>query len=474
MLIVLFVGLFFVSDIRFVKNEPLVLIGNRDLAPIVYDDGQANGVAVDLAEAIGEVIDRDVTVKTMDWEEAQQRVLTGEADGLLHINADTERQELFSFSEDLLLSEFVIFTRQDNRDVNGLEDLNGTSVGVEQSGYPYRLIQSYEAIKPTVIENWKTAFRQLASGEIEAILVDRWIGEYELAKSRVTGIQALDQPVDQTYSSIAVKKGNDVVLRQLNQGIREIKDSGKLVDILASWSGERVVYLTENRLNRYLLFGVITILSVAILSVVFVMIHLRKVNQGLEKEVRRRTHELEEKNRELKKLNRQLEKISLVDKTTMIPNRRRFDMEIEKSWAIKKQEQEFLAVIMIDIDYFKDFNDQYGHIAGDKYLKKVAQTLQSVISNPGDIVARYGGEEFIVQLLRQDHSQAKAVAEKMRMAVRDLNIKNHQGLLTISLGVSAVIPHDDLTLEAFIHEADMALYQAKESGRDCVVVFEQN
>lgn len=468
-------GIYLVNQTRIEKSDPLIFIGNSDLAPIVYDDhGQATGLAVDLAEAIGKSIDQDIIIKTMDWNKAQQQVLDGEADGLIHMNINDHRQQLFSFSDELILSEFAIFTRLTNRRVKRINDLSGTSVGVEQSSYPYQLIQKYEDITPKVIENWEMAFNQLASGELEAILVDRWIGEYELAKSRVTGIKIVEEPVDETYSSMAVVKGNDALLSQLNQGIKDIKASGELSDIQEDWSGERIVYMTENRLNRYLLVSVITILSVIILAVVIVMIKLRKVNQALEQEVSRRTSELQQKNRELRRLNRRLETMSLIDKLTMIPNRRRFDMEIEKSWPIKKQEQQWLAVILIDIDYFKEFNDCYGHIAGDKCLKKVAQSVQAVLKNPGDIVARYGGEEFIIQLLRQDKHQAKAVAEEMRMAVKALKIANNKQPLTISLGVSAVIPHDGLTLETLIHQADVALYDAKQRGRDCVVVYKKS
>jgi ABC-type amino acid transport substrate-binding protein len=147
------------------KGGTLILLGNEDLPPIVYNDnGTAKGVVVDIAQAIGEKIGYNIKVLTVNWEKAQQMVLKGEADGLLHINHSPEREVIYDFSNSLLKSEFSIFVHKDNRSIKYIDDLRGRIVGVEAGGYPCLLLQNYEDIILEKIINWKAAFKALHSG----------------------------------------------------------------------------------------------------------------------------------------------------------------------------------------------------------------------------------------------------------------------------------------------------------------------
>lgn len=128
-------------------GDTLILLGNKNLAPIVYDEnGTAKGVAVDIAKAIGNELGYDIKVLATDWEQAQIMVLRGEADGLLQINPSPERNELYDFSGPLLKSEFSMFVLSDNVTLKSIDDLRGKNVGIEASGYPSILLQEYEGI----------------------------------------------------------------------------------------------------------------------------------------------------------------------------------------------------------------------------------------------------------------------------------------------------------------------------------------
>ena len=184
---------------------------------------------------------------------------------------------------------------------------------------------------------------------------------------------------------------------------------------------------------------------------------------------------LQLKNQELLKLkevNLHLESLSSHDGLTGIPNRRNFDRFIKVNWKNAVREQQPLSLIMIDIDYFKVYNDNYGHLAGDCCLILVAKTLASSVGRPIDLVARYGGEEFIAILPNTDKEGAFCVAERMRKSIEKLAIKHAQSgvadCVTISLGVTDIIPQPSDSIVDFIRGADNALYLAKQLGRNRV------
>lgn len=177
---------------------------------------------------------------------------------------------------------------------------------------------------------------------------------------------------------------------------------------------------------------------------------------------------------QLTQANAQLQDLAYLDGLTHVANRRKFDEYLQQEWRRLLRDRASIAVIMADIDYFKAYNDIYGHQMGDDCLRRVAKALRSAIKRPADLVARYGGEEFVAILPNTSQRGAELVAEKMRRLVRR-QIIPHQGSeldarITLSLGVAVTIPLPETSPEALIHRADDALYQAKHGGRDRVVV----
>lgn len=172
----------------------------------------------------------------------------------------------------------------------------------------------------------------------------------------------------------------------------------------------------------------------------------------------------------LEKANEKLRIASIMDGLTHIPNRRHFDEILQKEWERHLRKKEELSVILCDIDFFKPYNDTYGHQTGDECLKKVARTIQAAALRSGDIAARYGGEEFVLILPDTDLEGAKKVAERVRTSVEILEIP-HQGSkvsphVTLSLGAAAVIPNQNCSAHSLVDLADQALYEAKEGGRN--------
>ncbi len=180
----------------------------------------------------------------------------------------------------------------------------------------------------------------------------------------------------------------------------------------------------------------------------------------------------------LEQSNQAAEKLARLDGLTGIPNRRHMDEYLLSEWQRAMRDKTPLAIILIDIDFFKIYNDTYGHQSGDDVLVHIARCLQNEAHRPADMVARYGGEEFLAILPDTSEHGAYALAEKMRQAVYKLKIVNQGSVispfLSISCGVSCLGSlGDNPTPDDAIRAADKALYQAKLAGRDQVVIAQQ-
>lgn len=166
------------------------------------------------------------------------------------------------------------------------------------------------------------------------------------------------------------------------------------------------------------------------------------------------------------------------DALTGARNRRMFDEHLEMIWPQAIANQRSIAIVLIDIDHFKAYNDYYGHQAGDQALRRVAQALQKVVRRPLDILTRYGGEEFAAILYEVDATQAREIAERIRGAVNDLSLEHRTSRtasrVTISIGVAALAPTPNRSPSGAVQLADQALYEAKVQGRNRVEVMDHN
>lgn len=188
-------------------------------------------------------------------------------------------------------------------------------------------------------------------------------------------------------------------------------------------------------------------------------------------EVERVYFDLKQQSQELALMNKKLEKLSITDALTGLANRRRFDESFATEWTRAERTQQPIALLMIDIDLFKNFNDRYGHKAGDECLQKVASSLATSACRAGDIVARYGGEEFSIISCGNNLHNAQVLAEKLRESVAAMSLLNEDtelGFVTISVGLAVCVPNREQTASDLFCLADKALYEAKMNGRNQV------
>ena len=187
---------------------------------------------------------------------------------------------------------------------------------------------------------------------------------------------------------------------------------------------------------------------------------------------RQAEEQLKKLNDQLVEANKKLERLANLDSLTGVANRRNFMETFDKEWKRGCRNKLSLSLIMIDVDFFKAYNDYYGHQAGDECLKNIALLLDEALARSGDMLARYGGEEFMIILPGTDIKGTAAVAEKLRKKVESAAIPHESSTIndyvTISLGIAAMIPSVRKSKESLIGAADEALYKAKRNGRNRV------
>jgi two-component system chemotaxis family response regulator WspR len=192
------------------------------------------------------------------------------------------------------------------------------------------------------------------------------------------------------------------------------------------------------------------------------------------KSMRHMQEQLEQINHELARSNRELQRLSSMDGLTSLANRRQFDETLKQEWQRAIRGNKPLSLLFADIDFFKRFNDHYGHQAGDDCLKRVAQALLEMVHRPADLVARYGGEEFVLVLPDTTDEGACAIADKLLKTVRNLKIPHQNSEaadhVTLSIGVATLCPAEGSQPKEIVEAADQMLYRAKDRGRNCIEV----
>jgi diguanylate cyclase (GGDEF)-like protein len=209
-------------------------------------------------------------------------------------------------------------------------------------------------------------------------------------------------------------------------------------------------------------------LAQALAHLEYIREQLQEYSYTLEIKVAERTAALESGNQELRRL-------ANLDGLTRVANRRCFDDYLQQQWKDLIPAQVPFSLLLVDVDYFKFYNDYYGHLAGDDCLKQVAEALNRSIKRPTDLVARYGGEEFAILLPRTPIIGAQKVAIRIGQEIADLKIPHAQSLVsdcvTLSIGISSIVPQPDILSETLIATADKAMYNAKQEGRNRYCIY---
>lgn len=214
----------------------------------------------------------------------------------------------------------------------------------------------------------------------------------------------------------------------------------------------------ENRILMLQIFLATAVLSVSGVGVVLA-------------DLKRATREIRESEMRYRSLAASMEMLATLDPLTRVANRRRFDETLEKEWQRAQRGKWPLSLVLIDADFFKAYNDEYGHMAGDQCLKQIANTMSEMARRPGDLVARVGGEEFAMVLPGTDADGALSMAEELRRRIEAMSFRhagNPVGMVTVTGGCAALVPSRGNTTSDLFAAADSALYAAKHAGRNCV------
>jgi diguanylate cyclase (GGDEF)-like protein len=302
---------------------------------------------------------------------------------------------------------------------------------------------------------------------LEAILADVGFGEVVSAESAEEAFRILESTaIDLILIDLVMPEVDGI------EALRRLKSSENLREIpVLMISGQD----DENRIEEAFLAGAIDFIGkppkrLELRARVRSALKLKR-----EMDHRRRyERDLEILNRSLEEANRELRRLSTIDPLTGLANRRQFRESYLGEWARAQREGRPLSVVMLDIDFFKKFNDRYGHLAGDDCLERIAGALAGALHRGGDLLARYGGEEFIAVLPGIDADGAAEVAESMRRQVLAQGIEHDRSAIhefvTVSAGAATLIPGPAIDPSVLIEAADRALYLAKSRGRNRVEV----
>lgn len=299
------------------------------------------------------------------------------------------------------------------------------------------------------------ALRTVESRVFDLMRQEKWPDAYQvlLASDYGMALKLYEINSEAAVGALSIELTNTA--REHDQ-LRKLTLSLRLVAILLLlWAGWRYSVRLQTELAEQLRLRVA----------------LAQANTELEDKVQQRTQALEE-------VNHQLEVLSVTDALTRLANRRRFDAVWLDEWQRALRQATPLAVIMLDVDHFKAYNDHYGHQQGDECLRRVGEVLLTTVRRAGELVARYGGEEFVVVLPGTSVIHAMAVAESIRANIQAAGIAHaHSGVaavVTVSLGVAVGIPTQGDARDALVHAADAALYRAKDQGRNRVVLSDSD
>lgn len=328
---------------------------------------------------------------------------------------------------------------------NDLAELNASLVQVQRLANTEDLLLSTEIMN---VRSSNDALRQSEQSALEMVRAENWRAAssifFNAANDMAIKLHAIDSEI--IFKALRSEMAQRVqALEWMRKCMIVLRVAGV---VLLLWAGRRYSQRMHADLSEQ------TRLRTA----------LTQANQSLESKVQQRTLELE-------LANNKLATMSLTDALTDLPNRRNFDATLEREWLRAQREGHGLALGMIDVDWFKAYNDRYGHPAGDACLQSVARALHLCFLRSSDMVARYGGEEFVFLAPATDIAGAKIMAERVVQTIRDLAMPHEASpfeWVTVSVGIASSIDcHYRGGYANLLEMADHALYEAKQAGRNC-------
>ena len=243
------------------RQPPIVFLGDSDYPPLSYlDGGVPKGIDVDIARALGREMGREVRIELMDWHVAQERVLRGEADGLLSMSVSPERAAAYDFTDAIGSHDFGVFVRSGDLSIRGTADLAGKRVAVTPGGLPRRVLPATGA-DLALVRNYPEGLARLASGSIDALAADTWVASHTVERQKVHNIVAAGEPFATLPAAIAVRKGNASLLVEINQAVHALTSSGMLEQIQSRWRSQEMLFVSRGRLREMVVLASVAFLA---------------------------------------------------------------------------------------------------------------------------------------------------------------------------------------------------------------------
>src|SRR5690625_4730588 len=459
------------AELEFMENHHTIKMGvDPEFKPFEFiEDGQYKGIAHDILSIVSEKTGLQFDVRDgLSLPEAYDLVLEGELDALPAIGKTVEREDKFLFSKPYYNFKRIIAINN-NSNLTSVADFKDLPVAVQRNSSHHSYLIEHPYIELNLYDSIESALVAVSTGEEVAFIGNLASSNYSVKENGLSNIKFISFESDEQRAlHFAVNKDLPELVTIFDKAIGTITES--------EWSQIRNRWVNIETETDYgpmmRVISIIVGLFILIIGVsLFWIIRLRK-------EIRKRKmvedvlvkviENADQMNEKLQHANAELEKMSWLDGLTGIFNRRYFDHYLETLWENRRKADFPLALIMIDIDRFKRYNDTYGHLAGDECLRAIVVIMDEMIGDGKGFLARYGGEEFGVVLANTTEQEAMETAERIRIAIEKAIIYYDQTKtsITVSLGIAIAENPQHMSSVALVEQADQALYEAKRMGRN--------
>lgn len=428
------------------------------------DNGQHIGMSAEYFKILEQKLEIPIKmVPTKTWNESLEYGKARKCDLFSLVMPTKERRTYLDFTQNYLSIPLVIVTRLDELFVEKIEHLRGKKVGIVD-GYAYGEIfrERYKDLDIYDVKNIKEGLEKVKDGTLFGFIDTLATTGYEIQKNYVGELKIAGKFDDRWELGIGTRNDEPLLNTIFNKAISTIS-SQTHHEILNKWIS---VNYSENGQNyKELLLWTFALLFV-LSSILFFII---RTNTKLQEEIR----EKKETQKQLQEKLKLIEKLSITDELTSLYNRRHFNDIFTRELSRAKREKKPLAFLMFDVDFFKVYNDTYGHQKGDSALKELGHLLRNFCKRGSDFAFRLGGEEFGMIFSEESFEQALAFAQKIRKEVEDLGIVHTKSsvsdMLTISIGLVYFKEIGSVNENEIYKQVDEALYKAKAGGRNRVV-----
>ncbi len=457
------------AELEWLKQHPRIRLANdSDWPPFEFVDstGEYLGIAADYIKLMSQRLAVDIVPSTgMSWSEVVEASKQRALDVYPAIALTAERQKYLDFTEPYISFPLMIITNQEIPYVPDISALNSMSVAAVKNYRSYELVeQNHPGIELYPAESVSDALEAVSSGKVDAYIGNIATANYIMSREGYTNLKVSGVTPYRIDIRMAVRNDWPILKNILQKSLDTLSDEEKQT-IYSRW----VTVRYQHDVDYSLLWKVAIIFIIAIVALTYWMRKLSRLNIQLNKEISERM----EVEKQLVQEKNKIEQLSITDPLTGLYNRRYYNQKVPKEILRAQTTQTWLSFVIMDVDDFKQYNDNYGHLNGDKQLVKFAKSLLEQCYQTSSYCFRLGGEEFGVLLYGYTPDEAFEQVEAIRSGIEALQLEHNYSraanVITASFGL-VTTNKASYTLEQLYETADAALYEAKEGGRNQIVV----